>query len=134
MNPLTCLFHKARQFKSLFVAMLILFSLSAQAHHAGTAFSRERGNISGVVKEFHFVNPHTFIYVDVTEADGSVVTYKFEGQSVSVLARSGWRKDTLKPGDKVSLSYSPYVDPERKGGEYHNVTLEDGTVMGMERI
>lgn len=117
------------------ILLMLLFSWSASpAHHAGTAFDMEQSKtVTGVVKVFRFVNPHTWIMLEVEEEDGTVREYKFEGQSVSVLARSGWTRKTLQPGDRITVSYAPYRD-ERLGGEFRTVTLEDGTVMGMERI
>jgi len=50
-----------------------------------------------------FMNPHIYFYVDVKGKDGKVVNWAFEGGPPNVIYRQGWRKDTLKPGDVVTV-------------------------------
>ena len=120
--------------RGLLIAAVLISWTTSPAHHAGTAFDMGQSEtVTGIVKEFRFVNPHTWIMLEVEEEDGTVRDYKFEGQSVSVLARSGWTRKTLQPGDRITVNFAPYRD-ERVGGEFRTVTLADGTVMGMERI
>ena len=50
-----------------------------------------------------FMNPHIYFYLDVKGRDGKVVNWAFEGGPPNVIYRQGWRKDTLKPGDVVTV-------------------------------
>jgi hypothetical protein len=71
-------------------------------HHSFAMFDRDNQiDLEGVVQEFRFVNPHSFIYLVVKQDDGSTVTWSLEGQSPSLLAREGWTNKTLKPGDEL---------------------------------
>jgi hypothetical protein len=68
---------------------------------------------TGTVTDFQFVNPHVIVYFDVTGEDGSVVTWSAALTSPSRLARNdGWSRETLKPGDKISITGSPTRDGE----------------------
>jgi hypothetical protein len=85
---------------------------SVLAHHSFAMFDQEHPiELAGTVKEFRFVSPHTFIFLDVNEADGSSQLWNLEGGPPSFLARDGWSSKTLKPGDEVQMS----IDPLRSG-------------------
>lgn len=91
-------------------AALVTSSL-AGAHHSFAMFdSSTEQTIEGVVKEFQWTNPHTWIQVNVTGADGKVVEYSIEGNSPNGLSRQGWTRNSLKPGDKVVLKMHPLKD------------------------
>jgi len=78
------------------------------AHHSFAMFDKEHQvDLEGVVQEFRFANPHTFIYLAVKQDDGSTVTWSLEGQSPSLLAREGWTNKTLKPGDELRMRIAP---------------------------
>jgi Family of unknown function (DUF6152) len=64
-------------------------------------------DLEGVVQEFKFANPHTFIYLVVKQDDGSTVTWSLEGQSPGLLVREGWTSRTLKPGDELRMRIAP---------------------------
>ena len=73
---------------------------AASAHHSFAAFiTTTEKTISGTVKQVDWTNPHTWIWVDVSNGQGTVETFGFEGMSPNYLARRGWSKSTLKPGD-----------------------------------
>jgi hypothetical protein len=77
-------------------------------HHSFAMFDRNSQiDLEGVVQEFRFVNPHSFIYLAVKQDDGSTVTWSLEGQSPSLLAREGWTSRTLKPGDELRMRIAP---------------------------
>ena len=59
--------------------------------------------LAGVVTKMEFMNPHIYFYVDVKGNDGKVTNWAFEGGPPNVLYRQGWRKDTVKPGDTVTV-------------------------------
>ena len=96
-----------RSFCCLLVALLQ--SGGVQAHH-GTGASYDRENpvqMSGVVREFVFRNPHGHVFIDVTDSEGVTVTWGAEMTSILRLSRLGWTQATLQPGDEISLTVFP---------------------------
>ena len=103
-------------------------SAPALAHHSFAMFDFQASKtVTGTVEQFDWTNPHTFIWLQVPSADGKGATerYGFEGMSPNFLGRRGWSKNTLKPGDKVTVTYHPLKDGS-KGGTYQKVMLSDG--------
>jgi hypothetical protein len=99
------------------------------AHHSNVAFAVETVNTaSGVVKEWKWTNPHTWLIVDVDDGKGGKVEWAMEGRAPGVLLRAGWTRTVLKPGDKVTVHYSPSKDGT-KVGMIARVTMEDGRVL-----
>jgi hypothetical protein len=87
-------------------AVLVLGVVPALAHHSISAeFDQNRPvTFTGVVTKIEWTNPHIYTHVEVKEPDGKVVEYRVEGGPPNALYRAGWRKDTLKPGDTVTVS------------------------------
>jgi hypothetical protein len=114
----------------LTVLAALLVAGSALAHHSPIVFDRTRQvTLTGVVTEFRWGNPHSWIHVDVPGADGKVASWSVEMDPASHLARQGWRSTTLKPGDKVEIVVYPLRNDE-KGGQYRSITLPDGRKLG----
>ena len=87
---------------------LMVGSGPALAHHSFAMFDQTgEMDVEGVVQEFRYVAPHTFIILDVKEKDGSSESWILEGVSPSALARDGWSKTSLKPGDEIELKIAP---------------------------
>lgn len=84
----------------------------AQAHHSfAVHFVADRTiDVHGVVKEFRFSNPHGVIFLTVTDADGTEVTWKVETNSPNMLRRRGWSKKSLKPGQEITVNGFPARD------------------------
>src|ERR1700730_10819844 len=114
------------------VALGILSTGSTvSAHHSFAAFNiTTEKTISGTVKQVDWTNPHTWIWLEVTNAQGGVDTFGFEGMSPNYLARRGWSKSTLKPGDKISVTFRPMRDGSN-GGMFMNAKLPTGQVLTM---
>lgn len=114
------------------VAVVILLAVTpALAHHSFTMFdSAKTVTLTGTIKEFQWTNPHTFTWIEVPNQSGVVETWAIEGMSPNYLGRRGWTRNTLKPGDKVSIVINPLKDGS-KGGTFLRCTLADGTVMVM---
>ena len=119
----------SRSFRALPALCGILASVAAVAHHSFSAefTSDETATIEGVVTEVWFRNPHIRLYVDVTDADGNVVTWDTRGTSPSLLVRRGWTKDRVTAGDEVTIYGHRAIDPERKLLNIIWVELADGT-------
>jgi hypothetical protein len=100
------------------------------AHHSTAIFiwGTEKTMTDATVEKWDWTNPHTFLYVKVTDKDGKEQRWAFEGMSPNHLVRTGWSKRSLKPGDKIDLTYYPLRDT-RKGGFNVTVTKADGTVL-----
>jgi len=109
-------------------AMLLGWS-AAFAHHSPIVFDRTKElRVEGVVTEFKWSSPHSWIHLDVTDSDGKVASWGVEMNPASLLVRRGWRSTTIKPGDKVSVLVHPLRNDE-KGGQYISITLPDGRVL-----
>ena len=103
---------------------------TAFAHHSPIVFDRTKQvTLTGVVTEFRWGNPHSWIHVDVADADGKVANWGIEMNPASHLARDGWRSTTLKRGDQVSIVVFPLRNDE-KGGQYISIKLPDGKTLG----
>lgn len=111
-------------------AGLALVAIPALAHHSTAMFNwgpgKEVQMKGATVERWDWTNPHTFLYVTVRGANGQPEHWAFEGMSPNHLGRNGWSKRTLKPGDKVDLTYYSLKDG-RKGGFNVAVTLADGS-------
>ena len=112
--------------KKLLTAILCL-CIPAVAHHSMAGFDRGQAlSMEGVVKNFAWQNPHSWIELDVTGKDGKVVTWNFEMTAPAYLVRAGWKKTSVKPGDKVNIVGNPLKTGE-PGALFVSVTLPDGT-------
>ena len=103
----------------------------ALAHHSFAAFDvTTQKEITGTVKKFDYTNPHTWVWLDVPNDHGGVDTWGFEGMSPNYLGRRGWTRATLKPGDKLTITYRPMKDGE-KGGMWISGKRASGEVLMM---
>jgi hypothetical protein len=109
-------------------AALVVASGVAMAHHSFAMFDRDNPiELEGVVQEFKFTNPHTFIILAVKQEDGSIQTWNLEGTSPSNVARSGWSSKSLKAGDEVKLKIWPLRSGAPGGGwNVEQITFRDG--------
>jgi hypothetical protein len=98
---------------------------AALAHHSTAMFDMlQTVKVTGVVKQFDWTNPHTFIWIDVQEG-GATVEYSFEGMSPNYLSHNGWTRHTLQTGQTIDLEFHPLKDG-RKGGFCSRVKLPSG--------
>lgn len=101
----------------------------ASAHHSFAMFDLTKNlSMQGVVKEFSWTNPHVWLTIVAVDAKGAPEEWGFEGGPTALFLRSGWHRDTLKPGDKISLKYHPMKNGSH-AGSLDEVTLADGKVM-----
>ena len=102
--------------------------LAAQAHHAfSSEFDATRPVVlSGTITRVELINPHSWIHLDVTHEDGTVVSWMIEAGPPGVLVRRGWTKDSVPPGTEVMVEgYQARDGSNRANGR--DVTLPDGT-------
>ncbi len=91
-----------------FGALVLAFSTPAFVHHSGAMFDREKViNITGTVTEFNWTNPHASFRVDVPNAQGKVESWAIEMNSPNNLVHLGWKRSSIKPGDKVTIGIRP---------------------------
>ena len=87
---------------------LCFTATSASAHHGLANFNLNIDlTVEGTIADIALINPHSWIYVDVSNADGSVSQWKCELRGGTALRRSGWSKDMFEIGSKVTITGSP---------------------------
>ena len=112
------------------VAVLLIGGTTLSAHHSFAAFDRtKRVTVTGVVTEVQWNNPHTWIQVKVTDANGKQTEWGFECGSPNMMSRTGWTSRTVKAGDKVTVVGNPLKDG-RPNAALVSVTLPDGRTLG----
>ena len=93
--------------KKIFLALLFIFiAIPVGAHHSFLSIYDQDSvsTIEGVVTEVWFENPHSRVYIEVTNADGSRTVWESETYPRNILVRRGWNHDDLKVGDEVVLT------------------------------
>ena len=112
------------------VLMVCLAGTTLVGHHSFAAFDMEKtSTLSGVVKEFQWVNPHSWIQLLVKDASGKEVEWSIETNSPSSLMRRGWKPNALKFGQQITVTMHPLRDG-RPAGSLIDVILADGTKIG----
>jgi Family of unknown function (DUF6152) len=100
------------------------------AHHSFAAFdATHQTTLSGVVKDFQWTNPHCWLFVTVQRANGDAEEWQLEALSPNVLGRQGWKRNSVKPGEKVTVVFNPMRDGS-KGGALISLTDESGHKIG----
>lgn len=104
-------------------AAVALGAPPALAHHSFAMFDNTKTvTLEGTVKEFQWTNPHSWIQVMVKDASGGDVEWSVEGGSPNGLARQGWKRASLKAGEKVVITIHPLKDGSA-GGSLVNATV-----------
>ena len=115
---------------ALSVVGLLLLSVQLFAHH-GTGvsyFMDKKLELKGTVTEFRMANPHCQLYFDVKDDKGNIVHWSAEISSVFHLAKAGWKRNSIKPGDEVTVILSP-SKVGNPAGVMWTVVLPDGRKM-----
>lgn len=113
-----------------------LFSMPAFAHHSTSAFDNEKViRIEGTVTQFRWINPHASFKLEGDASEGPDGLWTVEMTAPNVLMRVGWKRSSLKEGDKVVAYVNPLKDAitlndGSQGGLYVGVELADGTTLG----
>ena len=116
--------------KSVLAALgLTALAVPALAHHSYSMFDMNRTvTLEATVVRFKWQNPHAFIEADVTER-GTAQRWAIEMTSPNNLAQEGWKRTSLKPGDRVRIWVHPLRSGAR-GASYAGVRLPDGSTLG----
>jgi hypothetical protein len=86
----------------------LMVSVPLFAHHGNAAYDMSKtASYKATVTDFLYTNPHTQVYFDVTNDKGTVEHWVAETTNPGMLNRVGWTRDSLKPGDQVTLVANP---------------------------
>jgi Family of unknown function (DUF6152) len=112
--------------------LLIALELPVAAHHSFAAEfdSTKKVTLEGKVVQMEWVNPHSWLQIDVTKEDGTVEHWRIEGGSPSVLLRLGWNRNSLPPGTRIKV-----VGFQAKDGSFRassrDIEFPDGRKMDL---
>jgi hypothetical protein len=116
---------------SLTLAFVALIAAAAPlaAHHSFAVFNMTaEKTATGVVNKLEWTNPHIWLWVDVPNDKGGKDTFGFEGMAPNFLERRGWTRNTLKNGDKITVTYRPLRDGSN-GGMFMTGRMESGKIL-----
>jgi hypothetical protein len=108
----------------------VMLSAPALAHHGTSGMDMSKlVTLKATIADFQFINPHSLVHFDVNGDDGNIEKWVAELGAANALYRDGWNKDTLKPGDQVTVS-----GYRAKNGTHnlrvYEFRLSDGTRLG----
>jgi hypothetical protein len=110
-------------------ALWLSIASFALAHHSPAVFDRTKEvKLVGVVKEFKWGNPHSWIEMEVRNETGSVDGWSIEMNPPAYLVKAGWKSTTIKPGETVTVMINPLRTSE-KSGKFVSITLPGGQVL-----
>jgi hypothetical protein len=93
---------------------------TVQAHHSFAMFDQDKETkLIGTIKEVQWTNPHIWVQVLVPDASGKSVEWSIEGGSPNGLSKQGWKRTSLKAGDKVEMTIHPLKNGDKGGSIMH---------------
>jgi hypothetical protein len=105
---------------------VLIFSPPLAAHHGYAAYETDRKvTVKGTVTEWFWANPHCVLQLDVTDEHGQVVHWGAETENPTTMSRNGWTKDSIKPGDQITITVLP-VKNGKPVGRIIEVVLSNG--------
>ena len=118
----------------IFVAMIALLAMPAAAHHSLAPYAMAQlKTVEGTVKSWDWSNPHVRLNLIAPDGKGGASVWEFESSSPGRLTSSGFVKDAMAPGDRVSVAYNPRRDGT-PGGFLIAVTTSDGRTYNTDRF
>jgi hypothetical protein len=119
--------------QSVTLAGLALVALAAAAHHSPNIYDQQRSvTMQGVVTKYDWANPHVYVYIDVSSADGEPEIWELENGPTTMMKRRGWSSDSYAPGDHVIVHGNPARDRARKMILVTSIEREDRTLYSRE--
>jgi hypothetical protein len=123
-------FQKIAKLTACSLAVLGAATSSAWAHHGGGTFDATKCyNFNGTIRQMAWVNPHSWIYIDVTKTDGTKELWGFELSTVSGLSREGFRPEDFVKGSKVTVSGNANRDAKVHTASTRSLKLADGRMV-----
>lgn len=111
---------KSFLFRAL-LAGLLLSSSPVLAHHSAAEYDMTKiVSVKGTVTQFEWNNPHAYIFLDVKNDKGDIEKWSAELAALPMMSRAGWRRDTVKPGDQITV--------------YGNLTKDGRFLMRLDKI
>jgi hypothetical protein len=117
---------------SLLLLVLLAGSTPLFAHHGNASYENKEVTIKGKVTQWLWTNPHTFLMLDVTDANGKVVHWVCENQAPSTLVNFGFNAKTFKSGDEVTVVMAAVAKNGTPVGRITRTILASGFVMNSE--
>jgi len=97
-----------RNYRACAAIAMIAWALPGWAHHShGNYDMTQYRNLEGTVTEVHWINPHTWIYLEVVDEGGTATIWTLEGGGINALTRRGWTQDSVQVGDNISARCHP---------------------------
>lgn len=108
---------------------LLMAAAPISAHHANAVFDTEKTvTVKGTVTEWFWANPHCLLRFDVAGDNGESAHWVGETQAPINMIGNGWRRDSFKPGDEITVSLRPLRNG-KPGGSIQSVVLPDGKIL-----
>jgi hypothetical protein len=117
--------------RSLLIAGVasLLLTTPGMSHHSGEMFEREvEVTLTGTVAEFRYINPHSWLLVDIENEDGTITRWGFEAEGPQDLMHGGVRKSDLPPGARITVTGRPMRDG-RPAAAWSTIVKEDGSLL-----
>jgi len=113
---------------SVFFVAALMAAIPVAAHHSVSAeFDTSKPvSFTGTIKKVDWTNPHIYTHVETKGPDGKMIVYRVEGGPPNSLFRQGWRKDTLKIGETVTVSGVRAKNPQSMNVGVASITTADG--------
>src|SRR5437764_2398692 len=114
---------------SVLLLSVLAVAFPAFAHHGNATYENKQVTVKGTVTKWLWTNPHSFLFLDVTDESGKVAHWICENQAPSTLVNFGYNAKTFKPGDEVTVVMSAVARNGASVGRINKVILANGYVM-----